>query len=217
MCESLSCVQLFATPTDFVAHQASLSMEFSRQEYWSGLPFPFPEELPNPGNKSRSPALQADSLPFELQGSLYSESESRSVLTDSLRPHRRQPTRLRRPWDSPGKNSGVGCHFHLRCMKVKSESEASQSCSLLATPWTATYQAPPSMGFSRQEYWSGVSLPSSHGHAFFALPSSYSPWNSPGQNTEVGSLSLLQRTFPTQESNQGLLHHTQAESLLTEL
>ena len=53
-----------------VAHQASLSMEFSRKEYWSGLPFPSPEELPNPGIETWSPAWQADSLPFELQGSL---------------------------------------------------------------------------------------------------------------------------------------------------
>ena len=45
-------------------------------------------------------------------------------------------------------------------MKVKSESEVSQSCPTLATPWTTAYQAPPSMGFSRQEYWSGVPLPS---------------------------------------------------------
>ena len=45
-------------------------------------------------------------------------------------------------------------------MKMISESEVTQSCSLLATPWTAAYQAPPSMGFSRQEYWSGVALPS---------------------------------------------------------
>ena len=45
-------------------------------------------------------------------------------------------------------------------MKMKSESEAAQSCRLLATPWTTAYQAPPSMGFSRQEYWSGVPLPS---------------------------------------------------------
>ena len=51
-----------------VAHQVSLSVGFSRQEYWSGLPFPSPEELPNPGNKPWSPALQAGSLPFELQG-----------------------------------------------------------------------------------------------------------------------------------------------------
>ena len=65
-----------------------------------------------------------------------------------------------RPWDSPGKNTGVGCHFLLQCMKVKSESEVAQSCLTLATPWTTAYQAPPSMGFSRQEYWSGVPLPS---------------------------------------------------------
>ena len=49
-------------------------------------------------------------------------------MSDSVRPHRRQPTRLPRPWDSPGKNTGVGCHFLLQCMKVKSESEVAQSC-----------------------------------------------------------------------------------------
>ena len=79
-------------------------------------------------------------------------------MSDSVWPHRRQPTRLPRPWDSPGKNTGVGCHFLLQCVKVKSESEVAQCVWLLATPWTATYQAPPSMGFSRQEYWSGVPL-----------------------------------------------------------
>ena len=49
-------------------------------------------------------------------------------------PHRRQPTRLPRPWDSPGKNTGLGCHFLLRCMKVKSESEVAQSCPTLSNP-----------------------------------------------------------------------------------
>ena len=49
-------------------------------------------------------------------------------------PHRRQPTRLSRPWDSPGKNTGVGCHFLLQCMKVKSESEVAQSCPTLSDP-----------------------------------------------------------------------------------
>ena len=75
-----------------------------------------------------------------------------------MQPHRRQPTRLPDPWDSPGKNTGVGCHFLLQCMKmiVKSLSHV----RLPATPWTAAYQAPPSMGFSRQEYWNGVPLPS---------------------------------------------------------
>ena len=170
-------------------------------------------------------------------------------MSDSVRPHRWQPTRFPRPWDSPGKNTGVGCHFLLQCMKVKSESEVAQLCPtlcdptdcslpgssvhgifqarilewgaiafseiqsaaakslqscptlcdpidgsrpdspvrgilqartlewvaisfsnewkwkvkvkslsrvrLFATPRTAAFQAPPSMGFSRQEYWSG--------------------------------------------------------------
>ena len=57
-----------------------------------------------------------------------------SVVSDSVRPHRRQPTRLPRPWDSPGKNTGVGCHFLLQCMKVKSESEVAQSCPTLSDP-----------------------------------------------------------------------------------
>ena len=103
-------------------------------------------------------------------------------MSDSVWPHRRQPTRLCRPWDSPGKNTGVGCHFLLQCMKVKSVLQArtlewvaisfsnawkwkvkGKSLSrvqLFATPWTAAYQAPPSMGFSRQEYWSGLPLSS---------------------------------------------------------
>ena len=51
-----------------------------------------------------------------------------------MRPHRQQPTRLPRPWDSPGKNTGVGCHFLLQCMKVKSESEVSQPCPTLSNP-----------------------------------------------------------------------------------
>ena len=64
----LSYVQLFATPWT-VARQAPQSMGFSRQEYWNGLPFPSPEHLPDPGMEPHSPALQADSLLFELQGS----------------------------------------------------------------------------------------------------------------------------------------------------
>ena len=56
------------------------------------------------------------------------------VMSDSVWPHRRKPTRLPRPWDSPGKNTGVGCHFLLQCMKVKSESEAAQSCPTLSDP-----------------------------------------------------------------------------------
>ena len=52
----------------------------------------------------------------------------------TLRPHRRQPTRLPCPWESPGKNTGVGCHFLLQCMKVKSENKAAQSCPTRSDP-----------------------------------------------------------------------------------
>ena len=62
--KSLSPVLLFVTPWT-VAYQAILSVEFSRQEYWSGVPFPSPGDLPNPGIKAGSPALQADALPSE--------------------------------------------------------------------------------------------------------------------------------------------------------
>ena len=57
-----------------------------------------------------------------------------SRVSDSVLPHRRRPTRLRRPWDSPGNNTGVGCHFLLQSMKVKSENEVTQSCSTLSDP-----------------------------------------------------------------------------------
>ena len=55
-------------------------------------------------------------------------------MSDSVQPQRRQPTRLPRPWDSPGKNSGVGCHFLLQCTKVKSQSEVAQSCPTPSDP-----------------------------------------------------------------------------------
>ena len=93
-------------PHGLVAHEAPLSLEFSRQEYWSGLPFPSPTHA----------------------------CEVASVVSDSVRSQRQQPTRLPQPWDSPGKNTGVGCHFLLQRMKMKSESEVTQSCPTLSNP-----------------------------------------------------------------------------------
>ena len=80
------------------------------------------------------------------------------VVSDSVWPQRRQPTGLLCPWDSPGKNTGVGCHFLLQCTKVKSQSEVPQSCPTLSDSLDCD-QAPLSMGFSRQEYWSGLPCP----------------------------------------------------------
>ena len=109
-------------------------------------------------------------------------------MSDSVLPHRRQPTRLPCPWDSPGKNTGVGCHFLLQCVKVKLLSRVRPS----ATPWTAAFQAPPSMGFSRQEYWSRVPLPSPAcvlTYVQFLVPHALQSnrllcsWDSPGNKT----------------------------------
>ena len=76
-------------------------------------------------------------------------------MSGSVQPHRWQPTRLPHPWNSQVKNTGVGCHFLLQCMKVKSESKVAQLCLTLSDPMDCS-----SMEFSRKEYWSGVPLPS---------------------------------------------------------
>ena len=77
-------------------------------------------------------------------------------MSDSVQPHRHQSTRLRCPWDPPGKNTGAGCHFLLQCMKEKSESEVSQSCPTPSDPMDWSPPGSSVHGFSRQEYWSGV-------------------------------------------------------------
>ena len=83
-----------------------------------------------------------------------------SVMSDSVRPHRRQPTRLPRPWDSPGKNTGVGFHFLLQCMKVKSESEVTQSCRTLSNPTDCSPPGSPIPGIlqARTLEWVAVSF-----------------------------------------------------------
>ena len=90
-----------------------------------------------------------------------------SIVSDSVRPHRRQPTRLLRPWDSPGKNTGVGCHFLLQCMKVKSESEVAQSSPTLSDPMDCSLLEPAKtsvLSFSSHPgktatYWSHLRSP----------------------------------------------------------
>ena len=77
-----------------------------------------------------------------------------------MRPHRWQPIRLLCPWDSSGKNTGVGCHFLLQCMKVKSESEVAQSCPTLSDPMDCSPPGSSIHGvFQAKEYRSGVPLP----------------------------------------------------------
>ena len=84
--KSLNCVRLFATPWT-VAYQALLSMGFSSQEYWSGLPFPSPGDLPNPGIEPGSPALQTDALPSEPPGKPdFQDMVTNTFSTRVLRP-----------------------------------------------------------------------------------------------------------------------------------
>ena len=75
-----------------------------------------------------------------MQAAAAAAKSLQSCLT--VRPQRRQPTRLPRPWDSPDKNTGVGCHFLLQCMKVKSESEVAQSCPTLRNPMDCSLPGP---------------------------------------------------------------------------
>ena len=81
-------------------------------------------------------------------------------MSDSVQPIWRQPTRLLCPWDSPGKNTGVGCHFLLQCMKGKSESEVAQSCPTLSDPMDCSLPGSSIHGIFQQEYWNGVPLSS---------------------------------------------------------
>ena len=138
-------------------------------------------------------------------------------MSNSVRPHRQQPTRPRRPWVSPGKNTGVGCHFLLQCMKVKSESEVAQSCLTLGDPWTAAYQTPPSMGFSRQEYWSGLPLPSPDFYlAFTKIPNK-------AEHRRIGVFKLrcwrrlLRVPLSARRSNQSILKEINPEYSLEKL
>ena len=119
-------------------------------------------------------------------------------MSDSVRPLRRQPTRLPCPWDPPGKNTGVGCHFLLQYVKVKSESEVTQACRTLSDPMDCSLSGSSVHGIFQARVLEWVAIAFLHGL--------YSPWNSPGQNTGVCSLSLLQGIFPTQGSNPGLPH-----------
>ena len=142
-----------------VAHQAPLSMEFSRQEYDSELSFPSPSDLPNPRIELRSPALQEDSLTiWATRKAISSVQFSCSVIrlfVTSWTAALLASLSITNSWNL----------FKLMSIEMvypesESESEVAQLCPTLCDPWTVAHQAPPSMGFSRQEYWSGVPFPS---------------------------------------------------------
>ena len=100
---------------------------------------------------------------FEFSFFYYYYYYVASVVSDSVRPRRRQPTRLPHPWDSPGKNTGVGCHFLLQCMKVKSGSEVAQSCLTLRDPMDCSLPGSSAHGIfqARVLEWGAIASPNS--------------------------------------------------------
>ena len=92
--------------------------------------------------------------------SLSAAAKSASVVSDSVRPHRWQTTKLCHPWDSPGKSTGVGCHFLLQCMKVKNESEVAQSCPILLHPMDCSVPGSSVHGIFQARALEWVPLPS---------------------------------------------------------
>ena len=98
-----------------------------------------------------------------LVGRFFTTAAAAAKLLQScltVRPQRRQPTRLPRPWDSPGKNTEVGCHFLLQCMKVKSESEVAQSCPTPSNPMDCSLPGSSIHEICQARVLSGVPLPS---------------------------------------------------------
>ena len=137
---------------------------FSRQKYWNGLLFSSPGDLLDLRIKSRSPALQADSLPTESLGKPIHTGAAAAKSLQSC------PT-LCNPIDGSPPAFPIPGTLHARTLewvaisfsdawKRKVKGKSLSRVRLLATPWIAVHQAPPSMGFSRQDYWSGMPLPS---------------------------------------------------------
>ena len=128
-------------------------------------------------------------------------------MSNSVRPHRWQPTRLPHPWDSPGKNTGVGCHFLLQCMKVKRESEVAQSCPILSDPMDCSLLGSSVHGIfqARILEWGAIAFSNACMHAMSLqlCPTLCNPMDkqptrlrcprdSPGKNTGVDCHFLLQ-------------------------
>ena len=143
--KSLSRVQLFATPWT-VTRQAPLSMEFSRQVYWIGLPCPPPGNLPNPETEPRSPILQAYFLPSEPPGKPKPESTESGVQTYM------GTIPLDLKFNALITQRSRLLHILLERKRNRSRSVVSDSL----WPHGMAHQAPLSMGFFRQEYWSGL-------------------------------------------------------------
>ena len=145
-------------------------MGFLRQEYWSGLPFPSPGDLPNPG-KTVSPALAGRFFTTESPGKPFTHFTYLYITAATAAKSLQSCLTLCDPMDCSLPGFSVHGILQARTLKWvvisfsnawnwKVKVKSFSRVWLLATPWAAAYQAPPSMGFSKQEYWTGVPLPS---------------------------------------------------------
>ena len=158
----LSCVQFFETPWT-AAHQAPLSMEFSRQKYWSGLPFPPPGDLPDPGIEPGSPASPSPASTFLPTVPPGKCSTQYSVAIPAVLPSEtilhivywNYISFLVQLFVFPGVDSCLIFLFSVFFQHESKHVSHSVVSDSLGPPWTVTRQAPLSMKFSRQEYWSG--------------------------------------------------------------
>ena len=185
----LSHVQLFVTPWT-VACQAPLSMEFSRQEYWSGLPCPLPRDLPDPGVEPTSLMSSASAGGFFTTAAAAKSLQSCLTLCD---PVDGSPTGSPVPGILQARIVEWVAISFSNAWKWKVKVKLLSRVRLLATPWTAAYQAPPSMGFSRQEYWSGVLL----SHLILNSMAEHIKSNKGNKETYVNKFPMLPKTeFP---------------------
>ena len=162
MLNCFSHVWLFVTLCT-VTHQAPLSMGFSRWEYWSRLPL-IPSDLPDPGIEPVAPTLQADSI-TEPQGkpiwyNAAAAAESLQSCPTLYDPIDRSPPGSPVPGILQTRTLEWAAISFSNAWKWKVKVKLLSRVRLFSTPWAAAYQAPPSMGFSRQEYWSGSPVPS---------------------------------------------------------
>ena len=110
--------------------------------------------------------------------------------------HRRQPTRLPRPWDSPSKNTGVGCHFLLQCMKVKSESEVTQWCLALRDPMVCSLPGSSVHGIFQARVLEWGAIPFSGQGSLFGAKSDRAAHQLPGQTGQLTWLYTWQSCWP---------------------
>ena len=139
-------------------------------------------------------------------------------MSDSVQPHKRQPTRLHHPWDSPAKNTGVGCHFLLQCMKGKSEGEVAQSCPTLSDPMDCSPPGSSVHGIfqARVLEWGAIAFSNSwiHTHKYYFISGLLSwttknrDYNLRGSEESVSCSVVSNSLRPHESQHAGLpVHH----------